>query len=113
MAAYESTFIARPDISKQEVDKIEKTFSDLVKNSGGKVIKSEYWGLRDLAYDISKHKRAHYLMLGVQTSGDVLKEMQRKAGLNDDILRNVNIKVDEISKEPSAMMKSGRREDVN
>jgi len=106
MALYESTFIIRSDVTSQDVDKIADNFSAIATDNGGKVVKKEYWGLRSLAYKINKGKRGHYLFLGLDANGDAIAEITRKANINEDVIRNVNIKVDAISKDPSPVMKA-------
>lgn len=110
MAFYESTFIARQDISTSDVEKLTKEFSELVTKLGGKVIKDEYWGLRNLAYLVKKNKKGHYVMLGIDAPADAVKELDRKLRLHDDVIRNVTIRVDSISKEPSAPIREERYE---
>lgn len=104
MPLYESTFIARQDISTQEVENLTKQFSQIVEDNGGKVLKKEYWGLRNLAYPIRKNRKGHYVMLALDTPPAVLKEMERNLKIHDDILRNVSIRVEEIQDGPSFMM---------
>ena len=108
MPLYESTFICRQDMSKQDVAKVMDEYSDIVKEKGGSVVKSEYWGLRSLAYRINKSRRGHYHMLGLDTPPAAIDEIRRRARISDDVMRHVDIRVDEISKEPSAPMKTNR-----
>lgn len=114
MPLYESTFIARQDISQADVTKLTEGFSDVVKEKGGKVVKNEYWGLRSLAYRINKNRKGHYSFLGIDAPADAIKEMERKMGLSEDIIRTLTIKVDAIDEEPSAILQqqsSGRYDD--
>jgi len=107
MALYEITFVARQDLSTQDVDKLTDAFSTLVTEQGGKVIKKEYWGLRTLAYKINKNRKGHYVHLGVEASGDTVKELRRKFGINEDIIRSLSVRVEEINKAPSQIMRDG------
>ncbi len=104
MPLYESTFIIRQDISSQDADKIADGFAAIIKDDGGKIIKKEYWGLRTLAYKINKAKKGHYVMFGFEASSSAIQEMERKLGLSEDVVRNLTVKVDNISKEPSAIL---------
>ena len=106
MSLYELTFVTRYDISNQEVEKITESYIKLIKEFGGAVIKNEYWGLLNLAYEIKKNRKGHYVMLGVDISFECLKEIERRIKLNDDIIRHIAIKVKFIDPEPSAIMKS-------
>lgn len=105
MALYETVFIARPDISSKDVDDLVAQFSGILKDKGGNVVKTEYWGLRNLAYRVNKNRRGHYALLGVDAPADALKEMERNIRLSPDVLRYMSVKVDEISKEESPIMK--------
>jgi small subunit ribosomal protein S6 len=104
MALYESTFIARPDISQADVERLTKDFSTIVEEQGGKVVKKEYWGLRSMAYQINKNRKGHYVFFGIEASGPAVKELERKYGLNEDVIRSLTVRVEEISKEPSPVL---------
>lgn len=103
MPLYESTFIARQDISAQEVENLAKQFSQIVEENGGKVVKKEYWGLRTLAYSVKKNRKGHYMMLVLDAPAATLKEMERNLKIHDDILRNVSVRVDALEEGPSFM----------
>lgn len=111
MAFYETTFIARQDVSAQEVENLIEAFSKIVTGRGGKVIKTEYWGVRSLAHIIKKNKKGHYALLGLDASPEAVKEMERNMKLHEDILRHLTIRVEKISKEPSVMMSAGDSKD--
>lgn len=106
MSFYESVFIIRQDISSADVDKITDDFTKIVKDNNGEVIKTEYWGLRNLAYKINNNKKGHYVLLGIKADAVLINEMDRKMKLSENIIRFQNIKVDIISSEPSAILKS-------
>lgn len=106
MAFYESVFIIRQDISSADVDKITDDFTKIVKDSNGEVIKTEYWGLRSLAYKIGNNKKGHYVFMGLKTAFSVINALERKMKLSENIIRFVNINVDSISAEPSPILRS-------
>lgn len=106
MPLYESTFITRQDISTSEVDKLTELFSKIITDNEGTVVKHEYWGLRSLAYIINKNKKGHYVMLAIDAPYSAVQEMERRIKLNEDILRNVTIKVDKHEEEASIMVRS-------
>ncbi|MCC8483558.1 MAG: 30S ribosomal protein S6 [Rickettsia endosymbiont of Labidopullus appendiculatus] len=106
MAFYESVFIIRQDISSADVDKITDDFTKIVEDSNGEVIKTEYWGLRSLAYKIGNNKKGHYIFMGLKTDFSVITEMERKMKLSENIIRFININVDSISIEPSPILRS-------
>lgn len=104
MPLYECTFITRPDIPVGEVNKYVEKFSGIVTENGGKVIKTEYWGLRNLAYRIKKNKKGHYAMLGIEAPAAAVKELERTMGITEDLMRQLTVRVEAISEEPSAVM---------
>ena len=108
MALYESTFIVRQDLSKADVSALMDSYGEVITKDGGSVVKNEYWGLRNLAYKVKKYRRAHYNMLAVDASDAAMKEVERLARFNEEVLRNVTIRVDEIEKEPSAIIRDDR-----
>ncbi|MDF2965732.1 MAG: ribosomal protein [Rickettsiaceae bacterium] len=105
MAFYESTFIIRQDVSSADVDKITEDFVKIITDHGGNLVKNEYWGLRTLAYEISKNKKGHYVMLGIEASAEAIRELERKMKLNENVIRFLTINVEEVSKEPSPILK--------
>lgn len=106
---YESTFIVRQDASNQEVDKISDSFEKIITDRGGKIVRRENWGLRNLAYKINKYKKGHYVMLAAAITNDGLVELNRQYGLNESVVRNLTVKVDAISKEPSSLSKEAKK----
>lgn len=111
MPLYETTFIARQDISTSDVDKLTEAFSQALIENGGKVVKTEYWGLRSLAYFVKKSRKGHYVMLGIDSPYAAVKEMERRISLNEDVLRSLTIKVDVLDTELSPMMNSRAGQD--
>src|SRR5271170_2764856 len=108
MPFYESTFIARQDLSRQDVTKMADSLVAIVEQGGGKVVKNEYWGLKSLAYRIKKHRKGHYAMLVIDAPAAAIKEMERNIRINEDIVRSLTVRVDEIAEGPSAMMQQSR-----
>ncbi|HIN74935.1 MAG TPA: 30S ribosomal protein S6, partial [Rhodospirillales bacterium] len=81
MPYYENVFIARQEISTQQVDAIADVFSEIIKDGGGKITKRENWGLKTLAYKIKKSRKAHYILFNIDAPADVVHEMERQMGL--------------------------------
>ena len=110
MPYYENVFIARQEISTQQVNAIADAFSEIIKDGGGKITKRENWGLKTLAYKIKKSRKAHYILFNIDAPADVVHEMERQMGLNEDVLRHLTIRLDELSDEPSvqAQVKTNR-----
>lgn len=111
MPLYEHIFLARQDISAQQVDGLVETFSALVKEGGGNVVKTEYWGLKNLAYKIKKNRKAHFAMLNLDAPPAAVAEMERQMGISTDIIRFLTLRVAKHEEVPSAMMKRGDRGD--
>lgn len=113
MANYEITYIARQEISENDVEKITDSFTKLLSDNGGKVIKTEYWGLRNFAYEIKKAKNGHYAFLGVDAPAPAVKELERNMRLHENVVRFLTIKVDKISREPSAIIRTDVDDDFD
>ena len=90
--------IFRPDLAQTDVEKVAGAFEDVIK-SGGKTVKKEFWGLRDLAYKIHKSKKGHYVHFGYEANNETVSELRRKLRISEDVLRDLTIKVESISKE--------------
>lgn len=104
MPLYECVFIARNDITQQQVETIAEQVATLIAEGGGEVKKREYWGLRGLAYKVKKNRKAHYMLLGIDAPGTALPEVERQLGLNEDVLRSLMIRVEAIDEAPSAVL---------
>ena len=106
MAFYELVFIIRQDISSSDVDKIINDFTKIAKDNGSNVIKTEYWGLRTLAYEINNNTKGHYVFFGLEADKSATHEIERRMKLSEDIIRFLTINVESISSEPSPILKS-------
>ena len=111
MALYEHIFLARQDVSPTQVEEMTTAFTNLITEGGGKVAKNEYWGLKSLSYRINKNRKAHYTLLNIDAPHAAIAEMERQMGINEDILRFMTIRVDELEEGPSAMMQKRDRDD--
>jgi len=107
MPLYEHVFLARQDISQQQVEALTKEFSQIIEEGGGKISKTEYWGLKTLAYKLKKNRKAHYSMFNIDGPPAAVTEMERRMGLSSDILRFLTIRVETHETEPSAQMRKG------
>ena len=106
MSLYESTFIIRHDMSAQQVEQLAESFSDIIKNNGGDVTKTEHWGLKTLAYRIKKHRKGHYVFFNVDAPSAAVQEYERNLRLSEDVLRYLTIRVDALDPEPTPMMQA-------
>jgi small subunit ribosomal protein S6 len=104
MPLYECVLIARNDVTQQQVDAIADGIASQLETEGGALKKREYWGLRSLAYRIKKNRKGHYMLLGLDAKPAFIKEMERQLGLNEDVLRYLTIRVNEIEEGPSAIL---------
>ena len=111
MALYEHVFMARQDISQAQMEALMKEYTDLIGAGGGKVTKSEYWGVKNLAYKIKKSRKAHYALFNLDAPSAAVKEMERLMGISTDVLRFLTIKVEAHETEPSAQMRKQDREE--
>lgn len=105
-AFYEVVFVTRPDMSRQDVDKLADEYLDVLKERGGKQIKREYWGLRGLAYKIQKVSKGHFMLLGLEATADSIHEVSRLLRLNETVIRNMVTRVEAIDEKASPIMRS-------
>jgi small subunit ribosomal protein S6 len=106
MAFYESIIVIRQDVSSSDVDKIADDFIKIIKDHKGSVLKTEYWGLRTLAYEIKNNKKGHYYFMGIEADNVLVKELGRKIKLSESVIRSSLVKVKEISKDPSPILRT-------
>ncbi|WP_374763993.1 30S ribosomal protein S6 [Yunchengibacter salinarum] len=106
MAYYEHVFIARQDVSASQAENITQEFTGIIEGLGGKVTKNEYWGLKNLAYKIKKNRKGHYVLMNIDAPHAAVAEMERKARLNDDVIRFMTVRVEELEEGPSAFMRN-------
>ena len=106
MRLYESVFIARQDITTAQVETMADEFAEIITSAGGSIKKREYWGLRALAYRIKKNRKGHYIMFNMETGPEALREYERIMGLNEDVLRFLNMRIEEVLEGPSIMMQA-------
>jgi len=111
MALYEHVFLARQDVSNTQVEALTKEYSDIIEQGGGKVTKSEYWGVKSLAYKIKKNRKAHFSLLNIDAPPAALAEMERRMGISTEIIRFLTVKVEQHETEPSAMMRKSDRDE--
>ncbi len=104
MPLYEHIFIARQDISPAQVEGLTETLAKIVTDHGGKIEKSEYWGLRSLQYKIKKNRKGHYSLFNISGTGAAIAELERQERINDDVLRSLTVRVDELDAEPSPVL---------
>ena len=111
MALYEHVFIARQDISAQQVEGLTDMIQAVLEENGGKITKNEYWGLKSLAYRVKKNRKGHYTLLNIEADHAAVAELERRIGLNDDIIRHMTLRVDEHEADESIQMRNKNRDE--
>ncbi|MBB3910589.1 30S ribosomal protein S6 [Sphingomonas desiccabilis] len=109
MALYEHVFLARQDLAQAQVDQLAETATKIIEDNNGKVVKTETWGLRSLAYRIAKNRKAHYVMLEIDAPAGVVAELERQTQINEDVIRFMTVKVDKLEDGPTVMMRKSER----
>ena len=110
MPQYEHVFLARQDLAQAQMDALAENATQIIETNAGKVTKVESWGLRSLAYRIAKNRKAHYVMLNIDAPAGVVAELERQTQINEDIIRYMTVRVDELEAGPSVMMRKQDRE---
>lgn len=110
MPLYEHVYLARQDVSAQQVEDLTKQFTTVIEGLGGKVTKAEYWGVKSLNFRIRKNRKAHFTLLNVDAPPAALTEVERQQRINEDVLRYLTVRVDELEEGPSAMMRKVERD---
>ncbi len=104
MAYYESVFVLRQDLTPAQVNDSVKKYETIIQEGNGKITKTENWGLRNLAYVIKKNKKGHYILFQMDCPIEAMKELDRKLGLDEDVIRHMILRIAELTKEPSPIM---------
>src|SRR5471032_3658391 len=110
MPLYEHVYLARQDLSTQQVEELTTLLSGVITQNGGKITKTEYWGLKSLSYRIGKNRKAHLTLLNVDAPSAALSEVERQERISEDVLRYLTIRVEEHEEGPSAMMRKADRD---
>ncbi len=110
MAYYEHVLILRQDISPQQAETLNEELKTLIEGLGGHIAKIEYWGLRNLLYRIKKNRKGHYSLLAIDAPSAAVKEMERQLSINEDVLRYLTLKVEQLDLELSPVLARRDRE---
>ena len=110
MPLYEHIFMARQDLSQQQVDELTNHYKAVIEQMGGSIPKVEYWGVKTLTYRIRKNRKAHFTLLNVDAPAAAVSEVERQQHINEDVLRAMTVRVDELEAGPSAMMRKVDRD---
>ncbi|MCQ2575052.1 MAG: 30S ribosomal protein S6 [Alphaproteobacteria bacterium] len=112
MAYYENVLVFRQDLTEPQVKEKAGKFADIIKELGGSVKSTEFWGLKNLAYIIRKNRKAHYVMMNIELPGAQIAELERRSRIDEDVIRFLNVRVEKLSTTPSIMMKKNTEEEV-
>src|SRR3954466_1119830 len=110
MPLYEHVFLARQDASPQQVEELTTQMTGIVEQGGGKVVKTESWGLRSLTYRMNKNRKAHFVLLNIDAPSAVVTEIERQERISEDVIRYLTVRVDEHEEGPSAMLRKVDRD---
>jgi small subunit ribosomal protein S6 len=110
MPLYEHVFLARQDVSAQQVEELTTQLSGVITGLGGKITKVEQWGVKSLSYRVRKNRKAHFTLLNVDAPAAALSEVERQERLSEDVLRYLTIRVEEHEEGPSAMLRKSDRD---
>jgi len=110
MPLYEHVYLARQDVSAQQVEDLTKQFTGVIEQLGGKVTKNEYWGVKSLNFRIKKNRKAHFTLLNIDAPPAALTEVERQQRINEDVLRYLTVRVEALEEGPSAMMRKVDRD---
>jgi small subunit ribosomal protein S6 len=105
MPLYEHVYLARQDVSPQQVEALTAQFKNVISSLGGSVAKTEYWGVKSLAYRIKKNRKAHFTLMNIDAPPAAIAEMERQQGINEDVLRVLTIRVEALEEGPSAQLR--------
>jgi small subunit ribosomal protein S6 len=110
MPLYEHVYLARQDLSAQQVEELTAQYKGVIEQMGGKIAKSEYWGVKSLTYRMRKNRKAHFTLMNIDAPAAAMSEVERQQRINEDVLRQLTIRVEEHEAEPSAMMRKVDRD---
>jgi len=111
MPLYEHVFLARQDISAQQVEGLVDSFRSIIESNGGSIGKTEYWGVRSLTFRIKKNRKAHFELINIDAPPAAITELERQMRLSTDVIRFLTVRVDEHEAGPSAMLRRSERDD--
>jgi small subunit ribosomal protein S6 len=110
MPLYEHVFLARQDASPQQVEELTTQMTGIVEQAGGKVTKTENWGVRSLTYRMNKNRKAHFVLLNIDAPSAAIVEIERQERISEDVIRYLSVRVEEHEEGPSAMMRKADRD---
>lgn len=110
MSYYESIYILRPDLSTEQVEQVIRRVAEVIANLGGKILRTEMWGRRDLAYLVKKHAKGFYIFNVLEGGGAMVANLESRLKIDEDVIKFMNVKVEQFVNEPTPMVQEDRRE---
>src|SRR5260370_7846755 len=110
MPLYEHVYLARPDLSAQQIEELTAQYKGVIEQMGGKVAKNEYWGVKSLSYRIRKNRKAHFTLLNIEAPSAAVSEIERQQRINENLLPTLTTRVANLDEPPSAMMRKVDRD---
>ena len=111
MPHYEHIFMVRQDASTAQVDELTEHYKTVIQDNGGTLGKVEYWGVKSLAYRIRKNRKAHYTLMNITAPPAAVAEMERQMSINEEVVRFLTLRMDELDEGPSVMVRPARGRD--
>jgi small subunit ribosomal protein S6 len=111
MPFYEHVYLARQDLSAQQVEELTAQYKGVIEQLGGTVAGTEYWGVKSLNFRIRKNRKAHFTLMNVDAPPAAIAEVERQERLSEDVLRTLTVRVEALEGGPSAMMRKADRDD--
>ena len=110
MPLYEHVYLARQDVSAQQVEELTAQYKGVIEQLGGTVAKTEYWGVKSLTFRMRKNRKAHFTLMNIDAPPAAVAEIERQERINEDVLRYLTVRVNEHEEGPSAMMRKADRD---
>ena len=95
MRIYEELFVARPDVTDEEIDPLIEQLSTLIVSKGGVVDKVDKWGVRKLAYRVEKRMEGYYVLIQFTAGPEIVKEIERRLRVADMVMKFITVRIDE------------------
>ena len=112
MPLYEHVFLARQDVTAQQVEELIAQYKGIIEQNGGKIVgEPEYWGIKSLNFRIKKNRKAHMSMLRLDTPPAAITEMERLQGISEDVIRFLTVRVEAHEEGPSVMLQKRDRDE--
>jgi small subunit ribosomal protein S6 len=111
MPLYEHVYLARQDLSTQQVEELSTHYKGVIEQMGGTVSKTEYWGVKSLTFRMRKNRKAHFTLMNIDAPPAAIAEVERQERLSEDVLRTLTVRVDQLEAGPSAMMRKADRDE--